>query len=113
MKDQDVWEEKWRGYGFLEMLGDMRQVFPKQRVMQMFAWMALIGAVAGESRDITVRRLTRAGFGKSSVYSAISDIAQFQAYLKAKWGVEVSREDLAEKSRQAQAEVSQLAEPVV
>ena len=113
MENQELWEQHWRSYGFLEMLADMRQVFPKQRVMQMFAWMALIGAVAGESREATVKRLTRAGFGKSSIYNAINDIAEFQGYLKAKWGVELSREDLADKSREAQAEVSKLVETVV
>ena len=108
MTDQE-WEEHWEHYGFIEMLSDMRRVFPKQRVMQMFGWMVMFGATGGQSKDQMVKRLVSLGFGKSSVYDAAADIRRFQDFLRDKWGHEVSQEQLAKKVRQVQSELAESA----
>ena len=107
MTDQE-WEDRWERYGFIEMLSDMRQVFPKQRVMQMFGWMVMFGATGGQTKDQMVKRLIRLGFGKSSVYDAAADIRRFQEFLRAKWGREVSQEQLAKKVQQVQSELAEI-----
>lgn len=101
------WEEHWKRYGFIEMLSDMRQVFPKQRVMQMFGWMVLFGATGGQTKEQMVKRLVNLGFGKSSVYDAAADIRRFQDFLRNKWGREVSQEELAKKVQQVQSELAE------
>ena len=102
------WEAQWNRYGFIEMLSDMRQVFPKQRVMQMFGWMVLFGATGGQTKDQMVKRLMKLGFGKSSVYDAAADIKRYQEFLWEKWGREVSQEQLARKVQQVQSELAEI-----
>ena len=104
-----IWEAQWNRYGFIEMLSDMRQVFPKQRVMQMFGWMMLFGATGGQTKDQMVKRLMKLGFGKSSVYDAAADIKRYQEFLWEKWGREVSQEQLAKKVQQVQSELAESA----
>lgn len=96
MTDQE-WDEHWKRYGFLEMVLDMRKVFPPQRGMEMFTWMLAFGAAGGKTHGEMVQRLLNLGFTKTPVYQASKDIKKFQAFLMEKWGREVSREDLAKK----------------
>ena len=103
------WEAQWNRYGFIEMLSDMRQVFPKQRVMQMFGWMVMFGATGEQTKDQMVKRLVKLGFGKSSVYDAAADIRRFQDFLLDKWGHEVSQEQLSKKVQQVQSELAEYA----
>lgn len=108
MTDRE-WDECWEHYGFIEMLSDMRHVFPKQRVMQMFGWMVMFGVTGGQTKEQMVKRLVALGFGKSSVYDAAADIRRFQDFLREKWGRDVSQADLSKKVQQVQSELAEIA----
>lgn len=112
MTDNEIWEKRWRGYGFLEMVADMQSIFSPKRAVEMFGLFVLFGAVGGETHDATVKRLLALGFKRTTVYDASRDIRQFQAFLREKWRRElniereVTWEDLAKKSVKAQYEYS-------